>query len=266
MLSIIPNYTMQYIDKTKFLLLLLNSLGLIFTILVNYLANTIPIGGMSTGEISALYPNLFVPAGFTFAIWGVIYLSLFIMIGGQWKILLTNTAKSVNLLKGPWFFFSCLANMGWIVAWHFQQTTISLLVMGFLLLSLLNLYTDVRSEKPQHKLNVIPISLYTSWISIATVANTTAWLVDISWNGLGISEILWANMIIIVATGISMAMIYKFKDLAWSAVVLWALWGIRTARAQEGVFENESIIISAYVSMSLIVLLSIIIISRKQIA
>jgi len=45
-------------------------------IAVNALANILPINGYNTGQISAFYPNAFVPAGFTFSIWGVIYLLL----------------------------------------------------------------------------------------------------------------------------------------------------------------------------------------------
>ena len=53
-----------------------NIIGFVLVIIMNTLANTLPINGFTTGELSALYPNLFVPAGFTFSIWGVIYLLL----------------------------------------------------------------------------------------------------------------------------------------------------------------------------------------------
>lgn len=45
-------------------------------ITVNFLANALPIAGRNTGEISDSYPNLFAPAGLTFAIWGLIYFLL----------------------------------------------------------------------------------------------------------------------------------------------------------------------------------------------
>lgn len=45
-------------------------------VIVNALANILPINGIDTGAISDSYPNLFAPAGLTFSIWGVIYLLL----------------------------------------------------------------------------------------------------------------------------------------------------------------------------------------------
>ncbi len=51
-----------------------NVIGFIVVIIVNYLAVSIPLGGMTTGQLSDLYPNLFVPAALTFSIWGLIYL------------------------------------------------------------------------------------------------------------------------------------------------------------------------------------------------
>ena len=43
-------------------------------ITMNALANIVPIGGRTTGEVSENYTNLFAPTGLTFSIWGVIYL------------------------------------------------------------------------------------------------------------------------------------------------------------------------------------------------
>ena len=54
-----------------------NVLAFLAVIVVNYLAVTLPIGGMTTGALSDLYPNLFTPAGLTFSIWGLIYLMVF---------------------------------------------------------------------------------------------------------------------------------------------------------------------------------------------
>jgi hypothetical protein len=47
---------------------LLNFVGFIGMLVVNGLANGLPINGRTTGELSAMFPNLFVPAGITFSI------------------------------------------------------------------------------------------------------------------------------------------------------------------------------------------------------
>lgn len=53
--------------------LIFNWIAYIVMVLVNVLANVIPIGGMTTGEISARLDVLFTPAGYVFSIWGLIY-------------------------------------------------------------------------------------------------------------------------------------------------------------------------------------------------
>lgn len=52
------------------------SVSFLLMITANALANSIPINGLNTGEVSDSYPNLFAPAGITFAVWGLIYLLL----------------------------------------------------------------------------------------------------------------------------------------------------------------------------------------------
>jgi hypothetical protein len=54
-------------------LAIFNLFGFILTIVLNGLANALSINGKTTGELSDAYPNLFVPAGFTFSIWAIIY-------------------------------------------------------------------------------------------------------------------------------------------------------------------------------------------------
>jgi len=55
-------------------------------VVVNGLANAIPLNGRQTGEVSDMYGNLFAPAGITFAIWGVIYLLLGLHVLYQWGV------------------------------------------------------------------------------------------------------------------------------------------------------------------------------------
>ncbi len=63
-------------NRLIFMLATLNLIGYLVMVAANGLANALPINDITTGKVSALYPNLFVPAGITFAIWGLIYLLL----------------------------------------------------------------------------------------------------------------------------------------------------------------------------------------------
>ena len=124
-------------------LVVLNLLGFIAVLTVNYLSNSLPLNGKTPGQLSDMYPNLFVPAGQTFAIWGVIYLLLAIWVVLQ-AIGLFNPTQRVRIEPavenvGQTFIFTCLFNICWIFAWHWQYIGLSVFIMVMLLATLIAL-------------------------------------------------------------------------------------------------------------------------------
>ena len=125
---------------------LLNVAGLCLVLVVNALANILPINGYNTGQVSGFYPNFFVPAGFTFGIWGIIYLlligfvfcSLFAAFGK-----FNEAAKKAIHSAGPYFLVTCLLNAGWILAWHYLYLGLSVLIMFAFLLVLVLLFLSI---------------------------------------------------------------------------------------------------------------------------
>src|SRR6056297_2780401 len=209
-------------DKSKLSILkYLNLFSLLLVILVNFLANYLPINGYNTGELSDLYPNLFVPAGITFSIWGLIYLLLTLFIVFQFIPMGENEKpKNVIIDKiGYLFFFSSLANIGWILTWHYLFVFLSLLVMIKLLLVLIKIYNNLEIgikeyNKKIYTIFIMPFSVYLGWITVATIANVSAFLVDINWNGFGLSDIFWTVVVIIVGLIITLYTLLKRKDIA----------------------------------------------------
>ena len=118
---------------------ILNLVGFILMVTVNILANVLPIGGRTTGEVSDFVGNLFVPAGFTFSIWGVIYLALGFFIFYSFKNIkkwpVSDSVKEIGFL----FLISCVLNAVWIFAWHNLFIGTSLVLMLGLLLSLIHI-------------------------------------------------------------------------------------------------------------------------------
>ncbi|MEM6264819.1 MAG: hypothetical protein AAGI38_20065, partial [Bacteroidota bacterium] len=206
------------------ILQVLNIIGLIGVITVNYLANALPIGGRTTGELSAFYPNLFVPAGITFAIWGVIYLALIGFIIYQAKGLFgSKTGPGALQRIGIWFFVSCLGNAGWIIAWHNLQIELSLLIMLVILGSLIVIYNRQVKRVPDSTadrwLAQFPFQLYLGWISVATIANATALLVSYKVDfGIEVNQYLAAGLVLIAA-GFGIAFLNRQKDWAYAAVI-----------------------------------------------
>ena len=236
----------------------LNLLSFAGTLTLNGLANGLPINGKDTGQLSDQYPNLFTPAGITFAIWGFIYLLLAIFCGYQARDLFSRRKKDMPFLNriGPLFVVSNLANMAWILAWHYEHVGLSLLLMGVLLGSLLLIYLRLETGRStvrwQEQYFVrVPFSVYLGWISVATIANSTAWLVDLGWRGSGVSEQVWAVLVVGVATLLALFMLAKRRDRAYGLVILWALAGILLKRTHSD--EPASVLIVAIVVGMLLV-------------
>jgi len=239
----------------KKLLIISNVIAVFATIIVNALANIIPIGGNYTGDLSDKIPNLFVPAGLTFAIWGVIYVLLILFAGYQLADLLGKIKTESNYIEkiSFWFILASLGNIIWIFLWHYEQVILSILPMLLLFVSLLLIYTRLQigtSNATKHERYFIhlPISVYLGWITVATIANVTAVLVTLNVGGLILGEVLWTILVIIVAMIITLLVLYQKHDISYSLVILWALLGILIKRIN----SHESIALTAGICMVII--------------
>ena len=191
---------------------------------LNALANALPINGMTTGAVSDKYDNLFVPAGLTFSIWGLIYLLLTAFVAYQWKVARNDSSPhSFTEKVGAWFFVSCLANAAWILAWHYELLPLSVLLMLVLLACLLAIYLRLgvgQSSVTRSDLYFVhlPFSVYLGWITIATIANVSALLVSVHGDTLG-----WASSLVVaviaVGIAIALAMALRRGDVYFCAVV-----------------------------------------------
>jgi len=88
-------------------LIILFYLGMI---LFNFLANSLPLNNRNTGQISDDYPSHYTPSGFTFSIWGIIYLLLGAAVD---KIVVSGNDtffENYSMLFIVLFLITCLAN------------------------------------------------------------------------------------------------------------------------------------------------------------
>ena len=246
-------------SRSVLILSILNLLGFLGTVVVNALANILPINNITTGALSDLYPNLFVPAGLTFAIWGLIYVLLGIFVIYPLLPRVRRDPQEVEFVQkiGPLFFISCLANIGWIFAWHYQILPLSLVFMLILLGCLLVIYLRLKvgkseGTKAERYFVHLPFSVYLGWITIATIANVTALLVNINWNTWGLGEQFWAVAVIAVGIAIALSMLFTRKDIYYSLVVDWALLGILLKRLSVTTVPDQSVVVVTIVGLVLI--------------
>ncbi len=206
----------------------LNIAALVVTLVLNTLATTLPLGGRTTAEISDSFDLRFVPAGYVFSIWGLIYLALIGFTVIQ-ALPAQQTNRSVRA-TGYWFALSCLANSLWILAWQYGYYTLSLVMMLTLLASLVVIYRRLAALQPAGAatrwLVHFPFSLYLGWISVATIANASAVFVDWGWDGSPLDPVTWTVLMIAVAAGLSLLMSRRHRDAAYAGVMVWALIGI----------------------------------------
>ncbi|MEH6610197.1 MAG: hypothetical protein V7696_12585 [Halioglobus sp.] len=204
------------------------------TIVVNGMATSIPLGGQTPPEISAKYPSLFTPAGFTFSIWGVIYLGLTLFIIYQ---ALPSQRNSSALAKIDGLFkFSCFANAAWILAWHYDYLLLSVGIMASILWSLVAIYRTLQASKsvasiPERLLVHWPFSLYTAWISVAIIANISAVQTGYGWDNIGMDAVSWTLLKLALAGAIGATVIARKADMAFVLVIAWAAYGISVKQA-----------------------------------
>ncbi|MFX1361738.1 MAG: hypothetical protein ACFE8T_15515 [Promethearchaeota archaeon] len=212
---------------------ILNLLTFIAVVVINYLAISLPLGYGSTQELSDAIPNLFVPAGLTFSIWGIIYILLGLFSVYQLRDIFKSDKIEMPYLEKVSYFFiiSNVANFTWIILWHYQLVPLSLIAMLIILVSLLLIYIRLNIGKSKvsriEKIAVhIPFSVYLGWITVATIANVTAALVVSGVESYGLLAEILTIFVIAVAVIITYAMLIVRTDIAYSLVVLWASLGI----------------------------------------
>ena len=199
------------------------------TLTINGLAGTTLLNGRTTAQVSDLYYNPFTPAGFVFAIWGVIYFLLFVFV--FYQALPKQSDKPFQKQIGVLFLLSGIFNVVWLFLWQYDFIIASVFVMFALLTTLSAIYLRLlvgKSSAPlREKLCVhLPFSVYLGWITVASIANIAAALVSARWNGFGLGADSWALVAMGVALIATLGAIVARRDFAYSFVVVWALAGI----------------------------------------
>ncbi len=201
-------------------------------VVVNALANILPINGMTTGDIANRVEVLFTPAGYVFSIWSVIYILLAAWLLRQFPR--ERRAEPVYSSVSRWFAVSCLLNIAWILCWHYGYFALSVVIMISLLLTLIVIYMRIKKNHPK-LLDILPFSIYLGWISVATVANISYFLVDIGWDGWGIDAEIWTIIMMFVATILARIFLFREQDIYYVLVFIWALVGIGVANLTDHV-------------------------------
>jgi len=235
-----------------------NTVAFIGMIIVNYLSNTGTFNNNTMADVSEKYENLFTPAGYAFSIWGLIYLALLGFIIFQNRGLFKNVTDSWPVKEiGWWFIISCVANSLWVIAWLYDYIGLSVLLMLVLLFSLIKIIWATRMELDDLPLKKIafvwwPFCFYSGWISVALIADISAWLTKIKWDGFGFSSESWTIIMIIIAGILNLLITWKRNMREFALVGAWGLVAI----AFHNKNDHESIFYTAIVVAIILVVSS----------
>jgi hypothetical protein len=231
------------------------ALTILATIVVNVLANVLPINGLNTGAISDRFQVYFVPAGYVFAIWGVIYIGLIAY--AIFQALPSQRENPRLQATGWWVALGGLANIAWIFLWHYEKFPLTLVAMlvllGTLIITYLGLGIGRSTVSTAETWAVrVPFSVYLGWITVATVANVTELLYFLNWNGFGIAPEVWMWIVLAAVLVIAVLMNFTRRDIAFTAVILWALAGISIKHADVPAVAIPTWITFALVALTLV--------------
>ncbi|HSB01886.1 MAG TPA: hypothetical protein VLE49_14645 [Anaerolineales bacterium] len=204
------------------------------TLVVNVLANALPLNGLNTGQISDRFKVYFVPAGYVFSIWGLIYLGLIAF--AVFQALPSQRENPRLRATGWWISLGGLANSVWIFLWHYEQFSLTLIAMLGLLGTLIITYLRLgigRTTVPAAETWAarLPFSIYLGWITVATIANVTSLLDYLKWDRFGVAPEIWMGIVLTAVLVIAALMNFTRRDIAYTAVILWALAGISVKHA-----------------------------------
>ncbi|WP_040287405.1 hypothetical protein [Sporosarcina koreensis] len=241
-------------------------------ILMNYLANALPLNGMTTGEVSDSYSNLFAPAGYTFAIWGLIYVLLAFHVIYQLGFFRGGERSEVRQLTeriAIWFSVSSVANALWIAAWHYGFLGISVILMMVILVSLIvitNMTGNAGLSMKERFFIRLPFTVYFGWITVATIADITAFLVKSGWGGWGLSDAAWTVIVLLLGAVIGILTILKTWSAPYGFVLVWAYIGIYSKHiAPDGWNEQyPGIILTVSICILLFGLLSLWVLIKRR--
>ena len=250
----------------KKILQIANGFFLVFTIIFNYLSNTGIFNGNTIANVSNQYHNLFTPAGYAFSIWGLIYLLLigFVFYTGR-SLFSPSKSEADGFVEeiGWWFVVSCLANCVWILTWLYGFIGVSVIVLAVAFISLLMILMEAlkyNSGNAQKWFINFPFQIYAGWVSVALIAAVAAWLTKIKWSGLGLSEVTWTIILIVIASIIHLFMTWKKNAPLFALVAVWALVAIAIANKE----ASHEVYLAALIAAGIIFISSCIKIFKKN--
>lgn len=200
----------------------------------NGYAEVYRFNGTTVGGLAHKVDLWIMPAGYVFAIWGVIYIALAVWL---FRFCLAGPSRKrlgflPFTLSGLLFVATCCLNIAWLALWHMERNFWALVIILILTVLAWMLYALVRRDATKagtptaaKALDWIPLSIYASWLSVATLVN--AGYMVVAGHKVGNAVQGFATIIVVGALlAVAYLMNRHGKDWVFGLVVIWACLGI----------------------------------------
>ncbi|MDN4495052.1 hypothetical protein [Ureibacillus aquaedulcis] len=179
--------------------------------------------GHSTIDIINRLPLLLAPANYVYYIWIIIFIFLFLWIYNYIKIRRTNLF--ITNLQTILFMVVVVLLIASLWSWHKNYAVLSTVTLLLQVVALFGLYFSYPLKKEFFKLRM-PIAIFFGWTTFLFILECCYLLVDYQWSGFGISNALWAVIVMTFGTAIALHLRYHHFDTAFPIVFIWCYVGI----------------------------------------
>lgn len=209
--------------------------GVVANVTYNLVSSRLDPGTRSVADVSDSHPTLFTPAGYAFAIWGIIYgaslvYAVMALMPSQWHVRLHDRVA-------PWFLLTNALTSLWVSLFMADQLGPATLIIAATLTSCIYVYSlasdHLISEHLSHFWR-LPFGLWMGWIAVATLATID---ISLSAAGFGGDSVLWTCALLLAASVVAVAAAGLFLDPVVPFVVAWATAAIAVAH-----FEDSTLV------------------------
>ncbi|MET0782801.1 MAG: tryptophan-rich sensory protein [Leifsonia flava] len=218
-----------------------------------------PIQDAAGGALAA-DATVIAPGSGAFSIWSVIYAGL--LAYAVWQFFPGQRTAERHRRLGYWIAASLILNAAWILSIQFDQLWLSIPIIIALLLVLIRSFLLARQYRGDGVIDAIitdgTIGLYLGWVTIATVANITAGLVAIGFDGFGLEPDVWGVIVITVAGLIGVGLALRGEGrLAPTASLCWGIAWVAIARLTGDLLSTPTAV-TAIIAVVAIVIVTIV--------
>ncbi|MFJ2544821.1 tryptophan-rich sensory protein [Microbacterium sp. NPDC087589] len=193
-------------------------------------------GGTSVSELQdgalSAEGSYLAPAGPAFSIWSLIYLGLIAYT--VWQALPAQRADERQRAVGGWIAASMILNGLWLVTAQFLSLPLTVLVIALLLATLARVIVILGRSRARTWPERIVVDgangLHFGWVTIATVANTTAWFTQIAPAAWADQAEIWAVAVLAVVLVIGVASALVTRRAAPALATAWGLGWLAVGR------------------------------------